>query len=92
MEVKVVDKEKKRIVLELGGEDNTFANVMRKTLWEDEDVESAAYRIDHPLTGEPRLMVKTKKSLPVEAVKRAAEKVGRRASEFEKKFSEASKK
>ena len=41
------------------GENHSLCNVLRKYLMEDNDVEYAVYGIDHPLTGEPIMTIKT---------------------------------
>lgn len=95
MEVKPVEGGKRRAVIELGGEDHTFANVLRKSLWESDEVDSSAYAIEHPLKGSPKLLVKMKKSSSKstkDALKEAAERLKRRAREFGKKFAESAAK
>ena len=47
---------------------------------EDEDVEAAAYVIEHPIIGEPKLYVKAKN--PKKSLKQAAETVKSRCNEF----------
>ena len=82
MEIKVVEDTKNKISVELTSEDHTLANLMRKTLWEDSNIDIAAYRMEHPLTGKPLLMVSTTKGTPKEALQKAAEKIAKRGKEL----------
>lgn len=93
MEIKVIESGKRKAQIELTGEDHTFANVLRASLWESGEVDSSAYTIEHPLKGNPKLLVKMKKSSAQstkDALKEAAERLKRRAKDFGKKFAEAS--
>ncbi len=83
MELKVIREGKYDIEFELSGGDHTLCNALREALVANEDVEVAAYSVENPLLGSPRMLVKTKelplpqkgqKLLPLEAVKGVAEK------------------
>lgn len=82
MDIKVLEDKENRMVVELTSEDHTFANLIRKLLWEDKDVDSAAYRIEHPLVGKPQLMVVTKKGEPRKALIKAAERMKEISKDF----------
>lgn len=43
------------------GESHGVCNALRHILMQDSDVEYAVYNIDHPLTGEPNMTIKTKR-------------------------------
>ncbi len=75
MEVKVVEMGENYLRLLVKGEDHTFLNLLQHYLLEDEDVVIAKYDIPHPLVGEPELFVKTNKKSPIEAIKRANERI-----------------
>ncbi len=75
MEVKVVEMGENYLRLLVKGEDHTFLNLLQHYLLEDEDVVIAKYDIPHPLVGEPELFVKTNKKSPMEAIKRANERI-----------------
>jgi DNA-directed RNA polymerase subunit L len=60
MEVAVLEQSKKKIIFLIKGEDHTFCNALREELTTDSDVNVAAYRIEHPLTAEPKFIVETK--------------------------------
>ena len=56
MEINVVEENKGKIELEIVGEDHTFCNAIRSELWNN-DVDFAAYNIEHPLISNSTLMV-----------------------------------
>ena len=53
------DEKRHRIELKLHGEDHTMANLIVKLAIRKPHVTYAAYRIDHPLVGEPVLIIAT---------------------------------
>ena len=59
MEITVLKEDKDLLEIEIEGEDFTLCNVLRSELW-NHDVDAAAYRVDHPLIGEPVFMVSGK--------------------------------
>lgn len=89
MELSVVKETENQLVFELIGEDHTFCNLLRDTLWEDKSVDMAAYKLDHPLTRKPTFMLIVKKGEPRSVLKRTAEKITARFSELGDKLSRA---
>ena len=75
MELKIVDMGKDYVRLVVKGEGHTYLNLLQHYLVEDEDVIVARYNIPHPLVGEPEIFVRTSKIDPLEAIKRANEKI-----------------
>ena len=49
--MKVIKDTKKELEIEITGESHSLCNTIRKTLMEDDDVEAAAYVIEHPIIG-----------------------------------------
>jgi len=78
--MKVIKDTKKELEIEITGETHSLCNTLRKTLMEDDDVEAAAYVIEHPIIGEPKLYVKAKN--PKKSLKLAAETVKARCDEL----------
>lgn len=66
MEVKVVSKSERELVLEITGEDHTLGNMLMREALKHPSVEYAAYRIPHPLKNimEFTLVVKEGANLP----------------------------
>ena len=56
MEINVVEEDKGKLEFEIIGEDHTFCNAIRNELWNN-DVDFAAYNIEHPLISNSTLMV-----------------------------------
>ncbi len=87
MEIKILEEEKSSIKIEIIGEDHTLANALRKELWNDFHIKIAGYNIDHPLTGNPILIVETDgKEDPKKALNSAVERLKKKNSELLLKF------
>lgn len=80
--MKIIKDEKKELEIEITGESHSLCNALRKVLMEDKNVESAAYVIDHPIIGQPRLHIKAKN--PRQSLKKAAKTLQKRCGEFKK--------
>ncbi len=74
-EVKIVELGKDYVKMIVKGEEHTYLNLLQHYLLEDERVVVARYNIPHPLVGEPELYVKTSGLDPLEAIKKANEKI-----------------
>ncbi|MBS3141655.1 DNA-directed RNA polymerase subunit L [Candidatus Woesearchaeota archaeon] len=92
MEIKVIKQEKDLLEFELVGQDSTYCNLLKDALWQDKDVEFAAFKVDHPLTSSPTVIVKTRKGSPNKAVLDAIESLKKRFSELEKEVLQGIKK
>ncbi len=87
MKIRVLRKETYKVELEVDGEDHSFLNILVKTLLKDPAVKFAAYRIDHPLTGKPIVIVETSGNKdPLDALAEASAKVKELAKEFREVF------
>ncbi|MGC8816636.1 MAG: DNA-directed RNA polymerase subunit L [Candidatus Hadarchaeum sp.] len=60
MELELVEKGEDSILIKIIGEDHTFCNLLRAELMKDDDVVSAVYTIEHPLTEPPKFYLKVK--------------------------------
>ncbi|MGV8143293.1 MAG: DNA-directed RNA polymerase subunit L [Methanothermobacter sp.] len=83
--MKIIKDTKNELEIEITGESHTLCNTLRKTLMQDEDVESAAYTMEHPIIGEPKLYVKAKN--PRKSLKKAAETIKSQCDELKKEIS-----
>ncbi|MFC1697334.1 RpoL/Rpb11 RNA polymerase subunit family protein [Nanoarchaeota archaeon] len=68
MEINVLEESKNRILFELKGSDHGFCNMFVKELWKESSVKAAAYRVDHPLVGVPKLIVEVTQGNDVKKV------------------------
>mgnify|MGYP001614210734 CR=1 FL=1 len=55
MEISVLEESKGRLEIEITGEDHTLCNALRDEL--SNNVENAAYNIEHPLISNPTMFV-----------------------------------
>lgn len=68
MEIKVLQNEKNRLVVEIKDEDATLCNSIRRELSKDEKVKAAAYSQDHPSSDSFKLIVETTGKDPKDAI------------------------
>ena len=73
MELKLIEKEKTAIRVEIVHPDDTLIYPLVSALLKDEDVADAQYITGHPQLDKPVLFVKTKKGEAQAALRRAAE-------------------
>lgn len=73
LKVVVLHDEPKRLTVRMKGEDCTVLNLLVEELNRDEHVKFAAYRLEHPLTGEYTLTIVTDGvKAPLDALKDAS--------------------
>ncbi len=85
MELKIINESKNRLEIEIKGETHTFCNALKSELWNDTHVKAAAYRIEHPLVGVPRLLVETDgKESPRKALAKAVKRLKSQLDKFKK--------
>jgi len=93
MQLRVVESEDQELVIEIGGEDHTFMNVLKSSLLEIEGVSAATYDVNPEQSGgqtEPLLTIKTEAGTdPLEALERGAERVTEKTTEFRDAFEAA---
>ncbi|MCD6107978.1 MAG: DNA-directed RNA polymerase subunit L [Thermoplasmata archaeon] len=92
MEINTIKKTKKELELEIIGEDETLLNPIKQRLLEENEVEYAEYFIDHPLTGKPRLYIKTRKEDPLDVLKKTLKSLEKDVSKLTKELNEKLKK
>ncbi|MBI5158779.1 DNA-directed RNA polymerase subunit L [Candidatus Micrarchaeota archaeon] len=92
MKVNFLVDEDKHVEVLLEGEEHSLPNVLKDILLESDDVEFAAYVIDHPLVGSPKLIIKTKRKKARETLKNALATLQERLKEFETALKKEKKK
>lgn len=90
MEIQVLEKEKNKVKFKIIGEDDTFCNILKKELWNDEDTEIAAYRTEHSLTDSPVFVFHSKKDV-IKALNEAVESLRKKNKTFLDEFKAAVK-
>jgi DNA-directed RNA polymerase subunit L len=86
MELKVIEKSKKRLVFDLVGADHTFSGALKKELWNDKSIKISAYNIEHPLIGVPRFIVETDEKNPEKVLLDAVKKIEKKNESFLEDF------
>jgi len=91
MELELVEKGDDSILFKIIGEDHTFCNMLRAELAKDENVVSAVYTIEHPLTEPPKFYLKVKKDrsperILADAAKRLAEQLEELRKQLQKEL------
>jgi len=90
LNLKVLQRSKNELKLEIQGEGHTFCNLLQFVLLQDKGVEIAGYDVPHPLVLSAVLYIRTKReSSPEKALARALAKVGEMSNEFLEKFDKA---
>ncbi|MCP4647446.1 MAG: DNA-directed RNA polymerase subunit L [bacterium] len=82
MEVNLLKKEKTEMEFEIVGEDSTLPELLVHRLNEMAEVETAAYKAEHPLLPKPKIYIKVKKGDPVKAVEKAIASLTKDVAEF----------
>jgi DNA-directed RNA polymerase subunit L len=90
MEVKVLQKTKNELKIEIVGEDHTFCNLLQSVLLQDKNVEIAGYDQPHPLIRSSIVHVRTKRDVsPEKTMLSALASIKDLNKEFNVKFERA---
>jgi len=90
MEVKVLQKTKNELKIEIVGEDHTFCNLLQNVLLKDKNVEIAGYDQPHPLIRASIVYVRTKRDVsPEKTMLSALANIKDLNKEFNEKFERA---
>lgn len=92
MKLNIIKGEGNLLEVEVVGETIGFVNALREELWNDKNVEEAAYVKEHPYLAEPKIWVKVKHGDPKKALLDAAKRLEDKIKNFEKNFERALKK
>ncbi len=86
MEIKVLDKSKNFLKIEIIGEDHTFCNALRRELWNDKDLKVAGYELAHSLVSNPVLIVETSSKSPKTVLSDAVKRLKDSNDQMREKF------
>jgi DNA-directed RNA polymerase subunit L len=90
VEVKVLQKTKNELKIEIVGEDHTFCNLLQNVLLQDKNVEIAGYDQPHPLIRSSIVYVRTKRDVsPEKTMLSALANIKDLNKEFNEKFERA---
>ncbi|MDI6806868.1 MAG: RpoL/Rpb11 RNA polymerase subunit family protein [Candidatus Aenigmarchaeota archaeon] len=91
MELRVIKKDEKELLLETRGETVTLTNLLRDELWNRSNVIEAAQIKEHPYLAEPKIFLKVSSGSPQKTLELVAKKLGKRARQFKELFKAAVK-
>jgi len=87
MEVKILDDNKNKLILEVGGADHTLCNAIKAELWNDKHVKIATYSIRHPQISVPQIIVETDGEVsPKNALINAVQRLHKVNEKFKREF------
>jgi len=93
MELRVIEKEKARLAIEIAGEDHTFMNVLKGALLETDGVAAATYDVNPDQSGgqtEPVLTIKTDSGVDaLDALEDGAQRVIDKSDDFQAAYNNA---
>lgn len=89
MELKVIKKDEKKLLLEIKEESETLTNLLREELWAGKGVKEAAHIKEHPYLTEPKIFVRTGRGSPVSALQKATKRAMARVREFKEEVKKA---
>ena len=90
MQVKVLQRTKNELKIEIIGEDHTFCNLLQNVLLQDKNVEIAGYDQPHPLIRSSIVHLKTKRDVsPERAMILALTSIRDLNKDFNEKFERA---
>jgi DNA-directed RNA polymerase subunit L len=88
MEIKVLEKSRESVKIEVVGETHTLLNLLREKSWKA-GATQASYMIEHPYLSHPKITVRAKN--PRKVLSDASQMVADDAREFGKEFGRAVK-
>ncbi len=91
MELEVLKNEKNEAEFVIKGERHTFPNLLKSRLSASEDVDFAAYRLDHPTSRDARFYIRTKSKSPASVLAAACRDLSSELEALEKALKKAVK-
>ena len=92
MELKKLEDDGKKLIIEFQDETVAFANMVKDKLWEDSSVKEAATIKEHPYLSKPKILVEVSRGSPQTALEKTTEKLLEETKEFGEKFKGSLKK
>lgn len=86
MELKVLEKTKNRLKLEIVGESHTLLNLLRRNSW-DAKADQASYLIEHPMLSQPKIIIKANN--PKLVLSKATDMIVKQTKDFSNAFKRA---
>lgn len=88
MNIEVLENTDQQVRFVLDGAGHTFCNHLKHELYNDESIDVAAYKVDHPLTGIPSFILHTKKKAKLKNILAdATKRIKKQNKDFESAMS-----
>ena len=81
-DIKILDEKKNRLEFSMNKANETFCNVLKTELLNDEHVKLATYSVRHPLIDVPKFIVETDGADPRKTVLSASGRLGKEFAKF----------
>lgn len=91
MEIKILTEEKNVIEIEMGNIDVSLGHLIAEKLSANKEVEFAACKLEHPVIGSPKLIIRTKKGDAQKLLKTVLNEIKEEVETFKKDFTTMSK-
>lgn len=88
MELRVLEKKKDKLKVEVVGESHTLLNLLRENAWKGK-LEQASYMIEHPYLSQPKIIVRAKN--PKKILTDSAQMIVDDSKDFSREFKRAVK-
>ena len=85
MDIKVLEENNNNIIIEVDNVGHGFCNLLVKELWNDKNIKSAGYQIEHPLIGKAKIIVDSKTDAR-KSIYEAVKRIKKNADVFKKAF------
>ncbi len=89
MELKVLERKKDKLKVEVMGESHTLLNLLRENAWKDK-ADQASYMIEHPYLSQPKIIIRAKN--PKGVLVNSAQMIIDDSKTFSREFKRAMKK
>ena len=91
MELEVLVDKKEEAEFLIRGERHTFPNLLRDVLLKDPKVVFAAYKLEHPMDNESKVIIKTSGKSPKKVFEEALKKINSNLDDFSSNMKKAIK-
>ena len=85
MDIKILEETKNKLSIEVNDVGHGFCNALVKELWNDKEIKSAGYHIEHPLIRKAKIIIESKTDVR-KVLNSAVKRVKKSADVFKKAF------
>ncbi len=89
--MKIISKDKNTLEIETEGIDHSLLQMLSDRLSSEKGIEFVSYKVEHPLVGHPKLVIRTKSGDPQKILLKAVSEIKKEVEDFRSQFKEISK-